>query len=76
MKDVTKIKNNTVTKEASKRKKNEVPPRELKKETKGKVRETKEEEEVMEYEIEKLLHDRNSKGFWEIEVKWKDHKNR
>jgi len=49
VKDVTKTKNNTVTKEASKRKRNEVPRKELKKKTKGKVRETEEEEVVIGY---------------------------
>ena len=71
--DVTETKNNTVIKEASKRKRNEVPRKELKKKIKGEVRETEEEEEKMGYEIEKLLHDRRCKGVWEIEVKWKDH---
>ena len=64
--DVTKTKNNTMTKKTSKKKRNEVPQKELKKKTKGKVRETEEEEEVG-YIIEKLVNDR--KGIWEIEVK-------
>ena len=70
---VTKTKNNTVTKKASKRKRIEVHRKELMKKTKGKVRDTEEEEEAIGYEIEKLLNDRKRKGVWEIEAKWKDH---
>ena len=61
-----------MTKEASKRKRIEVPRKEVMKKTKGKVRETEEEEEVIGYIIEKLANDRERKGVWEIEVKWKD----
>ena len=68
--DVTKTKNITVT-EGSKRKRNEVHRKKLKKKTEGKVRETEGEEEIIGYEIEKLLHDRKRKGVLEIEVKWK-----
>ena len=70
---ITKINNNKVTKEASTRKRIEVPPKEVMKKTKGKVRETEEEEKAKEYIIEKLVNDRKRKGIWEIEVKWKDH---
>ena len=68
---VTKTNNNKVSKKAS-RKRIGVPRKEVMKKTKGKVRETEEEEEVG-YIIEKLVNDRKCKGIWEIEVKWKDH---
>ena len=61
-----------MTKEDSKRKRIEVPREEVMKKTKGKVRETEEEEDVIGYIIGKLVNDRKRKGIWEIEVKWKD----
>ena len=70
---ITKISNNKVTKEASTRKRIEVTPKKVMKKTKGKVKETEEEEKAGEYIIEKLVNDRKRKGIWEIEVKWKDH---